>query len=255
MKIVKHKRTKRLRPYSGGDTTYFPIALPELKISDDKSMSTEEEEDMANCLIQLAQGFCRKLEREIEEEKGDSMGEKIINKKRRLIGIDSVATGKTSVDTYECKTCNRMFQSFQALGGHRASHKKLRADQKLEDKEVKAEEVKGQLWNLAPPQQIHVVTVKPDLSPLVIKVSKVHECSVCRSEFSSGQALGGHMRRHRVALPVKAPSKAEEESSNPKTIHIFSFDLNLPAPVDDDQNQEPKNILVFKGPVSVGCHY
>ncbi|KAE9611607.1 putative transcription factor C2H2 family [Lupinus albus] len=25
---------------------------------------------------------------------------------------------------FECKTCNRKFQSFQALGGHRASHKK-----------------------------------------------------------------------------------------------------------------------------------
>ncbi|RZC93255.1 hypothetical protein C5167_030374 [Papaver somniferum] len=27
---------------------------------------------------------------------------------------------------YECKTCNKQFPSFQALGGHRASHKKPR---------------------------------------------------------------------------------------------------------------------------------
>ena len=27
---------------------------------------------------------------------------------------------------FECKTCNRQFPSFQALGGHRASHKKPR---------------------------------------------------------------------------------------------------------------------------------
>ncbi|KAF2288732.1 hypothetical protein GH714_011821 [Hevea brasiliensis] len=27
---------------------------------------------------------------------------------------------------FECKTCNRRFPSFQALGGHRASHKKPR---------------------------------------------------------------------------------------------------------------------------------
>ncbi|MBA0782460.1 hypothetical protein Gotri_000342 [Gossypium trilobum] len=27
---------------------------------------------------------------------------------------------------FECKTCNRQFNSFQALGGHRASHKKPR---------------------------------------------------------------------------------------------------------------------------------
>ncbi|KAM3229384.1 hypothetical protein ACQJBY_060315 [Aegilops geniculata] len=63
---------------------------------------------------------------------------------------------------FECKTCNRRFPSFQALGGHRASHKKPR----LADGE--------------PP--------KP----------KVHGCSICGLEFAVGQALGGHMRRHRA---------------------------------------------------------
>ncbi|KAG4913330.1 hypothetical protein JHK82_053912 [Glycine max] len=28
-------------------------------------------------------------------------------------------------EVFECKTCNRKFTSFQALGGHRASHKSL----------------------------------------------------------------------------------------------------------------------------------
>ncbi|KAJ7975847.1 Zinc finger protein [Quillaja saponaria] len=71
---------------------------------------------------------------------------------------------------FECKTCNRQFPSFQALGGHRASHKKPRlmgGD--------------GELENGLP--------AKP----------KTHECSVCGLEFAIGQALGGHMRRHRVA--------------------------------------------------------
>ncbi|XP_073127883.1 zinc finger protein ZAT7-like [Henckelia pumila] len=69
---------------------------------------------------------------------------------------------------FECKTCNRRFPSFQALGGHRASHKKPRpaaGDQPA-----------------SPP--------KP----------KTHECSICGLEFAIGQALGGHMRRHRVAM-------------------------------------------------------
>ncbi|WVZ08538.1 hypothetical protein V8G54_021884 [Vigna mungo] len=64
---------------------------------------------------------------------------------------------------FECKTCNRQFPSFQALGGHRASHKKPR--------------------------------LMPDSPPK----PKTHECSICGLEFAIGQALGGHMRRHRAA--------------------------------------------------------
>ncbi|XP_062210788.1 zinc finger protein ZAT7-like [Phragmites australis] len=70
---------------------------------------------------------------------------------------------------FECKTCNRQFPSFQALGGHRASHKKPR----LADG--------GDGAAAEPP--------KP----------KVHGCSICGLEFAIGQALGGHMRRHRAA--------------------------------------------------------
>ena len=67
---------------------------------------------------------------------------------------------------FQCKTCNRLFSSFQALGGHRASHKRPRtaADEPKDAAESK----------------------------------KMHECGLCGQVFSSGQALGGHMRRHRM---------------------------------------------------------
>jgi len=71
---------------------------------------------------------------------------------------------------FECKTCNRQFPPFQALGGHRASHKKPR----LAD---------GGIDGAAPEPP------RP----------KVHGCSICGLEFAIGQALGGHMRRHRAA--------------------------------------------------------
>ena len=65
---------------------------------------------------------------------------------------------------FVCKTCGRVFSSFQALGGHRASHKKPRLD--------------------------------GDIKP------KLHGCSICGLEFAIGQALGGHMRRHRAMAPA-----------------------------------------------------
>ncbi|GAA0142467.1 hypothetical protein Leryth_008626 [Lithospermum erythrorhizon] len=73
---------------------------------------------------------------------------------------------------FECKTCNRQFSSFQALGGHRASHKKPKVSSEL---------------------SLQAHTPPPPPKP------KTHECSICGLEFSIGQALGGHMRRHRVA--------------------------------------------------------
>ncbi|KAF4373479.1 hypothetical protein F8388_025173 [Cannabis sativa] len=34
------------------------------------------------------------------------------------------SNGLSGGHVFECKTCNKRFSSFQALGGHRASHKK-----------------------------------------------------------------------------------------------------------------------------------
>ncbi|KAB1217924.1 Zinc finger protein ZAT11 [Morella rubra] len=129
--------------------------------------------------------------------------------------MDFFSTSPSRV--FECKTCNRQFPSFQALGGHRASHKKPRlmgGDGSLDG-------------------QSHGSPAKP----------KTHECSICGLEFSIGQALGGHMRRHRATLTEnQAPSSltqnqmntplprtssqvlAVKKTNNPK---VLSLDLNL----------------------------
>uniref|UniRef100_A0A1J3JK21 Zinc finger protein ZAT12 n=1 Tax=Noccaea caerulescens TaxID=107243 RepID=A0A1J3JK21_NOCCA len=67
---------------------------------------------------------------------------------------------------FTCKTCLKEFHSFQALGGHRASHKK-----------PNSENLSGQMKKA--------------------KASSSHPCPICGVEFPMGQALGGHMRRHR----------------------------------------------------------
>ncbi|KAE8702582.1 Zinc finger protein ZAT7 [Hibiscus syriacus] len=123
--------------------------------------------------------------------------------------IDSIPTR-----VFECKTCNRKFQSFQALGGHRASHKR-----------PKLVEANGEaLENQTSP-------AKP----------KMHECSICGLEFAIGQALGGHMRRHRgvssenrhgsLNLSNEAVMTPIEKKSNSR--RVFCLDLNL-TPLEND---------------------
>ncbi|XP_021720925.1 zinc finger protein ZAT8-like [Chenopodium quinoa] len=74
---------------------------------------------------------------------------------------------------FACKTCDRKFSSFQALGGHRASHKKIKSPNSGDSSD--------------------------DLTSFPAK-PKAHSCKICGVEFPTGQALGGHMRRHRETL-------------------------------------------------------
>ncbi|KAF6164393.1 hypothetical protein GIB67_037550 [Kingdonia uniflora] len=102
---------------------------------------------------------------------------------------------------FACKTCDRIFPSFQALGGHRASHKKHRLMEGDGD----------------------MLTAH---NGLVQSKPKTHECSICGLEFAIGQALGGHMRRHRPTIPGdrKVPAVLKRSNSSRR---VVCLDLNL----------------------------
>nr|GLL33805.1 zinc finger protein ZAT8-like [Ipomoea trifida] len=111
-----------------------------------------------------------------------------------------------SIWEFECKTCQKKFKSFQALGGHRASHKRPKIDQQ-------------------------------NLQHNNVNMKKRHECPVCGLEFDLGQALGGHMRKHRDQLhsdDKKSPDsftvttvKNEEHSTGIKKKNEVLIDLNF----------------------------
>lgn len=112
--------------------------------------------DTANCLMLLSK---------VDDTKAN-VNDKVDDDHFVVIKNETISPGRV----FTCKTCNREFPSFQALGGHRASHKKL-------PKLSSADEA-----------------LSPVASP---PKPKTHECSICGLEFAIGQALGGHMRRHR----------------------------------------------------------
>ncbi|PWZ55747.1 Zinc finger protein ZAT8 [Zea mays] len=92
---------------------------------------------------------------------------------------------------FVCKTCSRAFGSFQALGGHRTSHLRARHGLALG---VPA----------AAPAKEDTATKPAAAEPAPAS----HLCHVCGLGFDMGQALGGHMRRHReeaAAAAAQAP--------------------------------------------------
>ncbi|XP_057471380.1 zinc finger protein ZAT12-like [Actinidia eriantha] len=138
---------------------------------------------MANCLMLLSRGSSNEL-----AATSDSL------QSRRI---------------FECKTCSRQFSSFQALGGHRASHKKPRLMDGDSNQRAQSESSPA----------------KP----------KTHACSICGLEFAIGQALGGHMRRHRAAA-ASSKSQSPELPLFPSQVHVVKrsnsrrvlcLDLNL----------------------------
>ncbi|KMZ64245.1 Zinc finger family protein [Zostera marina] len=209
--IMKGKRTKRRRNFNRSpmstttttttvSTTSSGSDISGSRNSTDDTITKKEEEDeeMANCLILLAQG-------------------------RGLI------TGDTDIGrcVYQCTTCDKSFPSFQALGGHRTSHKKPKTSTSTAVMMIKGK-------NKSTQEESSLIKINNILlSPFVGGTkSKVHRCSICGSEFSSGQALGGHMRRHRSTMVL-------EEKKEKKL--VFGLDLNLPAPSEIDMTVDPSS--------------
>ncbi|KAJ4882353.1 C2H2-type zinc finger family protein [Raphanus sativus] len=255
--FVKGKRTKRQRSASPHMNTEAVSGVcseePSLEAREGAGEvefqgATDEDQDMANCLMLLSQGDKAK-------DSGEQFSTHKIDFLRNKKPLASIGVGLEGV--YLCKTCDKSFHSFQALGGHRASHKKprlgeiaLKCDEKRSSSTVETVEAAGVVGSF-----LSLQVTRNDGNK---KQEKTHECSICKAEFSSGQALGGHMRRHRgLIVNANATSSHHQESIRPKT--FLELDLNLPAPEDESKFvfASKDQILLFTATSNslIDCHH
>ncbi|KAK9273291.1 hypothetical protein L1049_018098 [Liquidambar formosana] len=119
----EQETTKKVKFYKPINSKAESWAEPE-PVSSISDATTEE--DVAFCLMMLSRDKWMKDEEEgegeEEEEEEKSMEEYLYEYEE----TKPCKTNRVKGKFYKCETCKKTFRSYQALGGHRASHKKIR---------------------------------------------------------------------------------------------------------------------------------
>ncbi|KAG2292378.1 hypothetical protein Bca52824_039047 [Brassica carinata] len=159
--------------------------------SDFHQQNLTEEEYLAFCLLLLARDGNRS--------------------NRQPLPLPPVAE-KSSSSSYKCSVCDKSFSSYQALGGHKASHRKNSSQSQSGGGDDQS-------------------TSATTTSAVTTGSGKSHVCTICHKSFPSGQALGGHKRCHYEGNNNNTSSVSNSEGAG-STSHVSishrGFDLNIP---------------------------
>ncbi|XP_068635398.1 zinc finger protein ZAT1-like [Aristolochia californica] len=195
------RRSKRNRKSVDCDKMKLKVeaeAEPLSSVSD-----TTPEEDVALSLMMLSRDIWMRDAVKLRFEESEDSEE-----------LKFYASGRSK---YQCGTCKKVFRSYQALGGHRASHKKIRGC-------VPATSTFPAVASTSRVQE----TESEDRNDASPRQQKIHECPVCFRVFGSGQALGGHKRSHLSGSGTATTTAKFGDNL---------IDLNLPPIEDDDASQ------------------
>ncbi|GAB4861933.1 hypothetical protein Ancab_037188 [Ancistrocladus abbreviatus] len=235
---------------------------------------SSEEEDLANCLMMLSNATANPIVMVADQPEESCASASRDGERRNSINYIAPLASRAHLDKakgaakgmFECKACKKVFNSHQALGGHRASHKKVKGcfAARLDHVEDNLADDQDGLANdqdyLARPSSKPTSTQQFDHLTSKRK-SKVHECSICHRIFSSGQALGGHKRCHWITSNSSDTStlvrfqQLHDHMEQVQERPMFSqsdqaLDLNFPAPNEDilGLQRERGNQLTLKVP-------
>ncbi|KAL6893447.1 hypothetical protein ACP4OV_007545 [Aristida adscensionis] len=140
---------------------------------------------------------------------------------------------------FRCTVCGKAFASYQALGGHKSSHRKPPTG------EHHATAAQGAAASAGDVE--FVETASSDGTA----AGGAHRCTICRRSFATGQALGGHKRCHYwdgTSVSVSVSASVSASGTGSSAITVRNFDLNLmPMPenaglkrwAEEDEVQSP----------------
>ncbi|KAI3465270.1 hypothetical protein Pfo_021933 [Paulownia fortunei] len=197
-----------LEPWTKGKRSKRPRSV-------ERHHEPTEEEYLALCLIMLAQGGGASTSSAVPQQKNLQTQTLLPPPPAVMVPVDP------SKLVYKCSVCNKAFGSYQALGGHKASHRKL---------------------SVAGGGDEHSTTsVSAGTTTTSVAATggagsgRTHECSICHKCFATGQALGGHKRCHyEGGTPSNngggaGSSVVTSSEGVGSTVSHRDFDLNVPA--------------------------
>eukprot|EP00253_Pinus_taeda_P019451 PITA_19451 len=228
-KCLKEKRLKRPR-YVLQRNPHAQFVL----------VTNKEEEDMALCLLMLANGVNNPQNPQCQVGVADpesgylklpnngSQRPKSMSKRVKYNKINEDASlydDETKEGRYKCTTCSKVFQSYQALGGHSAMHAKVnRCFTQIEDEqESLEEEITDDELNIGSGSQLPGNFHKP------------HPMESTKD--SGGKARDGMRTIESPAISDTITTGCGNKET-PMLQHLPNrvelLDLNLPAPFDGD---------------------
>ncbi|OEL22823.1 Zinc finger protein 1 [Dichanthelium oligosanthes] len=232
---------------SGDEGAHVPQGWAKRKRS---RRQRSEEENLALCLLMLSRG-----------------GNHRVQAPPPVV----VPAAAPAAAEFKCSVCGKSFSSYQALGGHKTSHRAKLPTPPAPA--VPVVEAPVPITAIPPPIEVREPATSSTAasSDGAAASSRVHRCTICHKEFPTGQALGGHKRKHYdggaasaaastdLLATAAAAETSEVGSSGNGSSAARAFDLNLPAVPefvfrcgkpgkmweDDEEVQSP---LAFKKP-------